>query len=145
MTWFRRLRTSDFRKDRSGAAAVEFALLVPFLLLLMFGIMGLGWFLGIAHSIQEAASQSARASVAGLDLPERSAVAVATAKRRTSDNPLIRADAVTVVAGLDAANPDLFTVTIRYDLSTSVLKAIPGFVPLPATLVRTASIRRGGL
>lgn len=140
-----RFRPTPLRNDASGAAAVEFALLVPILLLLMFGIMGFGWILGIAHSLQEVASQSARASVAGLDPGERSTAAIATAKRRTTDNPLIRPDALTVEAATDAANPDIFTVTVRYDLSTSVLKAIPAFVPLPTSLTRTASIRRGGL
>ena len=129
----------------SGAAAVEFALVVPFLMLLLFGIMGFGWFLGIAHSLQEAASQSARASVAGMDASERSAVALATARRRTADNPLISPDALTVDARADASNPDVFTVTLRYDLNANLLKVVPTFVPLPTTLTRTASIRRGGL
>jgi Flp pilus assembly protein TadG len=101
--------------------------------------------MGIAHSLQEAASQSARASVAGLDFGERSAVALAAVRRRTSDNPLINPDALTVKVGSDVGNPDVFTVTLRYDMSATLLRAMPTFVPLPTTLTRTASIRRGGL
>ncbi|KQP45163.1 MULTISPECIES: TadE/TadG family type IV pilus assembly protein [unclassified Methylobacterium] len=134
-----------FQVAEEGAAAVEFALLVPILMVLLFGIVGFGWFLGIAHSLQEAASQSARASVAGMDVSERSAVALATIKRRISDNPLIDPDSLTVNVGADAGNPDLFTVTLRYDMSANLLKIVPTFVPLPTTLMRTASIRRGGL
>ena len=62
-----RFAVSVFEIAESDVAAVEFALVVPCLMLLLFGIMGFGWFLGIAHSLQEAASQSARASVAGMD------------------------------------------------------------------------------
>lgn len=145
MSILKRFSAGSLKHDASGAAAVEFALLVPFVLLAMFGIMGFGWFLGIAHSLQEAASQSARASVAGLDPGERTTVAIATAKRRSTDNPLIRPDALTVEAGPDPANPDIFMVTVRYDLTTSVLIVVPHFVPLPSSLTRTASIRRGGL
>jgi Flp pilus assembly protein TadG len=140
-----RFSLKRFRAAEKGAAAVEFALLVPILMVLLFGIVGFGWFLGIAHSLQEAASQSARASVAGMDVSERSAVALATVKRRTSDNPLIDPDSLTVNVGTDAGNPDLFTVTLRYDMSANLLKIVPTFVPLPTTLTRTASIRRGGL
>jgi hypothetical protein len=80
-----------------------------------------------------------------MDVSERSAVALATVKRRTSDNPLIDPDSLTVNVGTDAGNPDLFTVTLRYDMSANLLKVVPTFVPLPTTLTRTASIRRGGL
>ncbi|MHC2002930.1 TadE/TadG family type IV pilus assembly protein [Methylobacterium sp. CM6241] len=145
MTTYLRLPFRRFRAAEGGAAAVEFALVVPVLMVLLFGIMGFGWFLGIAHSLQEAASQSARASVAGMDIGERSAVAIATIKRRTSDNPLIDPNSLTVDVGPDAVNPDLFTVTLRYDMSENLLKIIPTFVPLPTTITRTASIRRGGL
>lgn len=140
-----RFAVRDLSAANAGSAAVEFALLVPFLMLFLFGIIGFGWFMGISHTLQEAASQSARASVAGLDFSERSAVALAIVRRRTSDNPLINADALTVNAGSDASNPDLFTVTLRYDMSANLLRAVPTFVPLPTMLTRTASIRRGGL
>ena len=140
-----RSAVSAFGIAASCAAALEFALVLPFLMLLLFGIMGFGWFLGIALSLQEAASQSARASVAGMDAGERSAVALATARRRTVDNPLISPDSLTVDARADANNPYIFTVNLRYDLNANLLKVVSTFVPLPATLTRTASIRRGGL
>lgn len=58
--------------DERGATAVEFALLLPVLLLMMFGILEYGLYLFTASALQDALSQAARfgitgRTVAGLD------------------------------------------------------------------------------
>lgn len=48
--------------DDRGAAAVEFALVVPILLLLVFGIVNFGQFLSVRQTATQAAAEGARAA-----------------------------------------------------------------------------------
>ncbi|BAQ44184.1 MULTISPECIES: TadE/TadG family type IV pilus assembly protein [Methylobacterium] len=134
-----------FARQQSGSAAVEFAIVAPALLAMLLGIIAFGSYLGVAHSLQTAASESARAAVAGLDPAERIALATSAAQRSVVVGSVLRADAVTIEAKPDDGDPNLFTVTLRYDLKTTLLNVFPRSVPLPQTLSRSASIRRGGL
>lgn len=143
--WSGRFDPSKVARDVSGTAVVEFSLVTPMLLTLLFGMIAFGSFLGFAHSLQTIASESARAAVAGLDPAERVILATTAAQRNLSSNPLLKSSAVTIDAGEDASDPDRFTVTLRYDLSATVLNVLPRLLPLPRALSRTASIRRGGL
>lgn len=52
------------RRDR-GAAAVEFALVVPMLLLLVFGIIDFGRMLNVKITLTQAAREGARAAAVG--------------------------------------------------------------------------------
>ncbi|MET7247123.1 TadE/TadG family type IV pilus assembly protein [Methylobacterium sp. EM32] len=134
-----------FVHDRSGSAVVEFAIVAPVLLALVLGTIAFGSFLGVAHSLQAAASEAARAAIAGLDPAERAALATATAQRSVAISQLLRPDAVVIDARPDPNDPDLFVVTLRYDLKTTLLNLLPPAAPVPQTLSRSASIRRGGL
>jgi Flp pilus assembly protein TadG len=51
------------RRDESGAAAVEFALVVPFLLLIVFGIIVYGMVFAQSLSLSNSARQAARSGV----------------------------------------------------------------------------------
>jgi Flp pilus assembly protein TadG len=55
------------RTGDRGAAAVEFALLLPLLLILVFGIIDFGRMLNAQITLTEAAREGARASVLGTD------------------------------------------------------------------------------
>jgi Flp pilus assembly protein TadG len=50
------------RRDVRGAAAVEFALILPILLVLVFGIVNYGDMLSVRQSVSQAASEGARAA-----------------------------------------------------------------------------------
>src|SRR3546814_11537842 len=56
---------------RSGVAAIEFALIAPIFLILMFGIVVYGFYFGTCIALAHAASEGARASVAGITAGER--------------------------------------------------------------------------
>lgn len=61
-----------------GAAAVEFALVVPLLLLLVFGIISYGMMLSFRQGLTQAASEGARAAAVTLvDADKKSAAAAA--------------------------------------------------------------------
>lgn len=111
----------------------------------MLGIMAFGSFLGASHSLQAAASDAARAAIAGLDPAERTTLATLAAQRSVASSQLLQPSAVVVDAKPDPDDPDLFTVTLRYDLRTTLLNLPSQVVPMPQTLSRSASIRRGGL
>ncbi|MDF9716920.1 pilus assembly protein [Nocardioides sp. ChNu-153] len=49
-------------RDQRGAAAVEFALVLPILLLLVFGIIAYGYMLSFRGSMSQAAAEGARAA-----------------------------------------------------------------------------------
>lgn len=50
------------RRDEGGAAAVEFALVLPLLVLLLFGIISYGVMLSFRQSLSQAAAEGARAA-----------------------------------------------------------------------------------
>lgn len=130
---------------RSGAAAIEFALVAPLFLAFLMGIIAFESFFGYAHSLQIAASESARAAIAGLDSQERVQLATRGAQRSLAASPLLGGASVAITVGPDAADPDVFTVTLTYDLNAVLLSLAPRLLLLPHSLSRTASIRRGGL
>ena len=135
----------DFECNRSGTSSVEFALIAPLLIVLSVGIVVFGSALGFAHSLQTAASEAARAAVAGLDNSERVALATTAAQTNLAANVLLNPRALVVSAGPNPGDPNVFTVTVRYDLGGTLLAAVPRVIPVPTSLTRTASIRRGGL
>src|SRR5271163_3519674 len=63
---------------QSGAAAVEFAIIGPVLVLMLLGVAAYGGYFWLAHSVQQLANDGARAAIAGLSQPERSQLAQST-------------------------------------------------------------------
>jgi Flp pilus assembly protein TadG len=68
------------RRGERGAAAVEFALVVPFLLLILFGIISYGFMLSFRQSVSQAAAEGARAAAVAPATADRESVAFAAIK-----------------------------------------------------------------
>jgi len=66
------------RRGERGAAAVEFALLVPLILLLVFAIIAYAYMFSFRQALSQAASEGARAAV-GAQTPAQSTAAAQTA------------------------------------------------------------------
>ena len=66
------------RRRDDGAAAVEFALVVPLLVLLLFGIISYGVMLSFRQSMSQAATEGARAAAVTLLLNEKQAAGYAS-------------------------------------------------------------------
>ena len=67
----KQIRISKFSKNRDGAAAIEFAIITPVFLLVLFGIINYGAYLGVLNGVQQLTAEAARASIAGLSDDER--------------------------------------------------------------------------
>ncbi|GAW48616.1 MULTISPECIES: TadE/TadG family type IV pilus assembly protein [unclassified Nocardioides] len=145
------------RRGERGAAAVEFALVVPFLLLLVFGIISYGFMLSFRQGVSQGAAEGARAaavSPAGDDADR-----LAAARDALNDSldtygvtcdasgVLLRGGtsvgtcAVTIAACANDGGAQCASLTVDYLYDDHPL--VPGFplVPLPDHLDYTAVAR----
>ena len=132
---------SRFRRDRRGVAAIEFAIVAPLLIMMMFGMIMYGSWFWMAHSVQSMASEGARAAIAGLDPAEREQLARAFVGLQVGDLGLDGAKAAVEVE----STPNVIRVNIVYDASDHPLMALSGLIPSPPKVIRrTAVVRLGG-
>ncbi|KQM96996.1 pilus assembly protein TadE [Sphingobium sp. Leaf26] len=128
-------------RHQAGSSLIEAAFALPVMILLLMGILGYGsWFM-TAHSLQQAANDAARASVAGLTTTERRSLVDQSVVAARAAFPAPSAQTIGVTTGESSG---YYRVTLRYDLTNAPLfAAIP--VPLPAsTLERSAVVRVAG-
>jgi Flp pilus assembly protein TadG len=140
------VRTSPGRRrgllDAGGNTAVEFAILAPLLLTLLFAVIVYGGYFMMSHALQQIANDAARASIGGLSDPERQQLALQALSSEEGTYSFLKPSALQ----LDYAEVgQTATVQVTYDASSSPLWALRGLLPLPAsTIVRSASIQLGG-
>ncbi len=132
-------------RNESGAAAVEFAIVLPVFLLLLVGMIAYGIYFGAAHSVAQLAADAARTSVAGLSDTERRALATGHVRANASAYPLLAGQNIEVDAGPSPADASEFRVVVRFDAKSLPIWMYATFVPLPSrTIEGTAVIRHGG-
>ena len=137
----RRGLLSRCMRDRRGVAAIEFAIVAPLLIMMMFGMIMYGSWFWMAHSVQSMASEGARAAIAGLDPAEREQLARAFVGLQVGDLGLDGAKAAVEVE----STPTVIRVDIAYDASDHPLMALSGLIPSPPKVIRrTAVVRLGG-
>lgn len=73
-------RVSAFRWDRSGGAGLEFALIAPFLVMLLFGIFAFGWSMHSVSSVRYTLETSARSLQLKNTLTQADIQSIATQK-----------------------------------------------------------------
>jgi Flp pilus assembly protein TadG len=133
-----------FLKCRRGATAVEFAMIVPIFLTLVFGIVVFGSYFAMVHGVQQLAAEAARSSIGGLSDGERSNLATSYVTANVGAYPLIVAGNVSVNAATSTTDPNVFIVSVSYNASSTFIYSLP-FVPSPpSTIVRSAAIPYGG-
>ncbi|MDO8980858.1 MAG: pilus assembly protein [Afipia sp.] len=141
----RKTTAGKFLAARDGAIAVEFAMIAPVFLMIVFGIIMYGSYLAVIHGVQQLAAEAARSSVAGLSESERSTLANSYITGNVNSYPLINPAHLTVNAATSGADANVFVVTVNYDASGMFIYSLPTFVPAPSpTIVRSAAIPRGG-
>jgi Flp pilus assembly protein TadG len=130
---------------RKATAAVEFAIVFPVFLMLLFGIISFGAYLSVVHGVQQLAAEATRAAIGGLSDSERVTLATGNIAANAPSYPLIEMDRLTLTRA--ATNPAThnFSVTLSYDASNMFVFSLPNFVPAPPSrIVRSASIQKGG-
>jgi Flp pilus assembly protein TadG len=138
-------RLARLLKETRATSAVEFAFIAPVFLILLFGLIAFGSYLGLVHGIQQLTAEAARSSIAGLSDAERLSLARDNITANVGSYPMLSANRLTVQsAGTDTAT-GTFKVTVQYDASDMFIFNLPHLVPMPdPVIVRTAAIQRGG-
>jgi len=75
---FAKRETRTFADDKAGGAALEFALIAPLLLMLLFGIFAFGWGLNAESSVRYTLETSSRALQMKNSLTQSDIQAIAT-------------------------------------------------------------------
>ncbi len=142
---FKASAAGRFPAARDGAIAIEFAMIAPVFLMIVFGIIMYGSYLSVVHGVQQLAAEAARSSVAGLNESERSTLANSYVTGNVNSYPLINPARLTVNAATSGSDANVFVVTVNYDASGMFIYSLPAFVPFPSpTIARSAAIPRGG-
>lgn len=132
--------TAASDRDR-GAAAVEFALVVPLLLVLVCGIISYGFMLSFRQSVSQAAAEGARAAAVASSTANRQQVAfaaVANVMGVTCGSAYLTCTMTTPASCSTCVS---VTVTYAYKADPSKLK-FPGVsVVLPTTLTYTSTVQ----
>lgn len=129
-------------RRQDGAAAVEFAIVGPMLVVLLMGIAGWGGFFWISHAVQQVANDAARAAIAGLDAAERQTLAGQVLSDQIADYAWLKSSSAQVIVVTDG---EQVTVNVTYDASHTPFWSMKGIVPLPSsTIARSATVRLGG-
>ena len=128
-----------FRND--GTAAVEFAIVGPFLLVLVFGTVVFGVIFSTYNGVQQLAAEAARASVAGLSVTERDQIARSYVTTNIAAYGILDPTRLTVAT---TSTANAFQVAVTYDLSNSPIFALSKLIPMPSPIVRrSASVVSG--
>jgi Flp pilus assembly protein TadG len=125
-----------------GAALVEFALVLPFLALLLFGIIEFGWTFGQFLDVRHGARESARLTAVNYrTTPTATGIAQSEQIIAESCSRLTNADESTIDitfggSGSQSGDPVTVEVTQNLETLTGLFDTI-----LPATLTSTATSR----
>ena len=138
------VQSRRFPKCDAGSSAVEFAIVAPVLLFLLFGIIAYGVFFGAVHSVQQLAANSARAAIGGLDLSERQLLVEQHIAASVNEEGLLTRDALTVsVEPLDD-DPSYLRVVVDFDASHLPVWNLYDGLPLPEKNIRREAVIRAG-
>lgn len=130
--------------DTRATSAVEFAMVTPAFLLILFGIMAFGAVFGVYQGVQELVAEAARASVAGLSDAERDQLARSFIATNVGAYSFLDPQKLVVTTSAGSGT-SAFTVSIRYDMSGLFAFTMLQMLPLPSpTVLRSAVVQRGG-
>ena len=139
------MRIRSLLRCRSGSSAVEFAIIAPVLLLMLFSLIGYGVYLAEAHAVQQIAADAARTAVAGLDASERQKLVQEYLTKSTMDYALLDKKNFTTKVQSDPSNPNQFTVSIEYDASTLPIFSLYSYAMPDKHIRRYSTMRIGGI
>lgn len=111
---------------------IEMALVLPLFLALLMGILVYGQYFLLAHSVQQAANDGARAAIVGLDAADRRAIATRAVDRSLQGAGQITPDKRMIAVSETSA---AITVGVTYTVpADSFLRT--SIVPVPGSVIR---------
>ena len=123
--------------NERGAAAAEFALLLPVLLMILFGIIEFGMIMYGREVVTNAAREGARAGIVQGPPKRTEGEIIAIANTYLTATGINPTDVTFTVAGEGLVNPNTLTVTATY-LYWFLIPYIPTVVGIPDPLTITA-------
>jgi len=124
------------RLNEHGAAAVEFALLLPVLLMILFGIIEFGMIMYGREVVTNATREGTRAGIVQGPPKRTEGEIIAIATTYLAGTGVNTADVTFTVAGEGLANPNTLIVTATY-LYRFLIPYIPTVVGIPDPLTIT--------
>lgn len=122
--------------NERGAAATEFALLLPVFLMILFGIIEFGMIMYGREVVTNAAREGARAGIVQ-GPPKRTPGEITTiANSYLTGTGVNQADVTFTPAGVGLASPNTLTVTAQYNYRF-LIPYIPNVLGIPNPLVIT--------
>lgn len=122
----------DLMRSEGGAAMIEMALVLPLFIALLMGILVYGQYFLLAHSVQQAANDGARAAIVGLDAADRRAIATRAIDRSLRGTGRITLNARTVTV---SETTEAITVGVAYTVPAgSFLRTT--IIPVPSNIIR---------
>jgi len=129
-------------RDPGGSTAVEFAIVGPVLVLILFGMISYGGYFWMSHALQQLTNDAARSALAGLTSTERSQLAQSTVTVEAPNYAFLDASKMKVNIGGDTQS---MTVSLVYDASSTPFWSLDRLVPMPSSSIqRSATIKLGG-
>lgn len=149
----RRIRNRAGTRSERGASVVEFALVLPVFLLLLFGIVQYGTIFLVRNQMTEAASDAARVAVSSATLAAAESTATAAlAQDVPHDGAGLFALSCGNAAVVCSAQPatgctapsgyQCLQVTVSYDYARDPVIDLP-LLPVPSTLKATSTVLVG--
>lgn len=136
----------DIFKNDSAAAAIEFAIIAPVFVMLMFGMVAYAIFFGAAHSVQELASDAARVAVAGVNDTERKTLVGNFITNNGGGYVFIDPISLTYTVGMAPSDPNQLAVSVTYDSKKlPIWNLLPAYLLPDPVITRRVSIRMGGV
>ena len=123
--------------NERGAAAAEFALLLPVLLMILFGIIEFGMIMYGREVVTNATREGARAGIVQGPPKRTEPQIIAIATTYLTGTGINTANVTFTVTGEGLANPNTLTVTATY-LYSFLIPYIPTVVGIPNPLTITA-------
>jgi Flp pilus assembly protein TadG len=139
------LRRRLLRRDQSGAAAVEFALVVGLFVFILYGLIAFGMILATKQRITNAAAEGARAAVGATNAADAKSAAIArvTAAGLPAGTYTIGPDPLGEPRVFSCGTYQCIEVTITYNLAGNpVVPPAPGLgLVTPNTITSTAVVQ----
>ena len=132
-----------FAKDKRATSAVEFALIAPFLLLLVAAILAYGSIFATSLGLQQVAAETARATIGGLSDAERKSLALIKLAAIGDQYPMLDVSKVTFDFD-EGTGTELSRLTLHYDMSMHPAYTLDKLLPLPQSPISYSLIVTDG-